>query len=266
MHSIGKYRGKRFVRTQRSAQFRVMLMSLAGVLIIGGVGLSIGVFDAQLEKRQILLDTSMMAVQVDANKSNLADELAKADALADEIGDRVADPRTVQNLGLLRTQARTFIATEIRVGDELADTGTVAVDHDVAVGIVALDAVMVNNLRAGVDLVAASHQDFLTLAAAQADAADAANDLVPPLMYAQSVLNDTTGIVDDAFRVPLANAINEANTAREHALNPELGSPEAYYAATEACHHLRGALPPAIQDVINNIPVPEPEEEVSEGE
>ncbi|MCL1800406.1 MAG: hypothetical protein FWG25_03460 [Promicromonosporaceae bacterium] len=262
MYSIGKFHGYRYARTQRSAQFRRLIMGIGGLALAIGIALTLATIDSVARQEEVYEATVAMAQQITDNRENIVAELAAADQLAEQIGDQVADPSAANTFAAMRAQAQTIIDTEVKVPDEYAGKKAINQAHDVAVGIAAVDYSMVSNLRTSAAAYSASHNAYLSLIEAQAYSESAAMQLVEPMAAAKGVFNETAGLVDDGLRVELYNVIVRAQEAYDYALDPTLGSVEAYQGAINGCTVALMAISPAAERVIAAIPVPEPEEEI----
>ena len=272
MYSNGKYRGVRFVRTQRSAQIRRLLMGAGALaLVIGGV-FTEATFAAQERVQETVAETALMATRVESNRANIAAQLAVADQLAAEVGDQVADPAVVASFAAMREQARNLAGLDIAVPTTAATTKEINLHHDVVVGIMAVDAAMVGNLQAGAEALAASHGDYEALVAARQAGWDAAQRLAVPLQNAQAVLDVTAGVVDEGLRHELGVAIQAGRDAQAAATSDEetgaAMSVDAFNAAAAACDAAQGPIAERADAVVAAIPAPEPEEgaEAAEGE
>jgi len=263
-YSVGAYRGHAYVRTQRSAQFRWVLMGV-GIATLGTAGsLAYNTFTNEYQQARSLAETAVVAGEVGGYKPSIEQALAEADALADQIGNEVSDPATVRTHNALRRQARTLLAVDVVV--PVTDDGAKVayIDRDVADSMLAVDAAMVPNLAKAQEKLRASHEAYQELVDAKAEAAAAVARLNEQIPVWDNVLFETAPSVDgwiyvpEDLRIVLADAIQAAKVAGTELQNKELSSVADFKAVAEHCQAAAAKASEAADVVNANIKLPAP--------
>jgi len=264
MYSLSTYRGQPFVRTQRSAQFRWVLMTVAAATLGTAGTLAYNTFTNEYQQVRSIAETVVLAKQVDSYKPQIATALDQADQIAGEIGNEVADPSTITRFNALRKQARTVLAQQVEVPEPLAGPKVAYIDQEVADGMLALNAALVTNLEKGEKALRASHEAYQELVDAKAEAAAAKNALEATIPQGDQVLFDTAPSADgwiyvpEEIRVPLAEAIQEGHNASLAVDNKELSTVADFKGVAEKCREATAKIKEQSEIVRSNIKLPEP--------
>jgi len=264
MYSASTFHGQPYVRTQRSSQFRWLLMGVGALALGTAGGFTYQTFLNEYQQARSIAETAVLAGQVDSYKPVITKALSQADKAAAEIGDEVADPAAAKQFKALRDQARTLLNTGVEVPATEEGPQTAYLNREVANGLLAVNAAIPVNLQKGEKALRESHEAYQELVDAKANAAAAKAELTAAIPAADQLLFETAPtedgwtFVEEALRAPLGEAIQNAHNVELAADNPDLTSVADFKKVADDCHAALAKIRETSEAVSSNIERPDP--------
>ena len=243
----------RYHRTQHAKHVRLGFMGLGALVFLGAGALSADVILRQLENDRQIISVQVLSQQIEPYHAEIEAELAKANDLAAEIGNKVADPAVATQFASLRTSAQAVLDTappRPEIGDKPKQ---VQIDREVVEGIIAVNSGLVEDLQTAEARVEASHAAYL-LQQSRGPARAAAEALKQPIAIGEAVMAASDGIVSESERAELQKALERGNAAIEQA-NREYRTAEEFDAAKAECDEAKSKVIWRSKKVFNLIPI-----------